>query len=124
MFEAADIAEFPFVAGLPKRERSRLENMWDQMADLRAIVASKGMLIPSRLAAKILGISRQRVEELLKEGRLELVQVEGHNFIPESSVVAYARSERKAGRPVKSPDSPRECFTAAREYGREVAGKQ
>jgi hypothetical protein len=120
MFEAADIAEFPFASELPKREKTRLEALWEHFAELRAITAEKGMLVPSGLAAKILGVSRQRVFDLIQSGRLEVVEVNGHNFVPESSVIAYARSERKAGRPVKLPETKREAWRVSREF---AAGK-
>lgn len=123
MFEA-DVAEFPFTSELPKRQRTRLQSLWDQLSEIRAVVESKGMLIPASMAAKVLGVSRQRVHDLIKEGRLENVEMNGHNFITEASVVDYAKSERKAGRPVKGVQTAREVWAASRESTAELAGKK
>lgn len=96
-----NVAEFPFVEGLPKREKSKFERVWDRFQELSKAAEGKGMLLPLRMAAEIIGVSKQRVQDLIGEGRLEVLELSGERFITEVSVVAYAKSERKAGRPVK-----------------------
>lgn len=96
-----NVAEFPFVEGLPKRERSRLGLVWDRFQEFSKAAEGKGVLLPARLAAEIIGVSRQRVQELMELGRLEVLELSGERFVTEESVVAYAKSERKAGRSVK-----------------------
>ena len=101
MFEATGF-DFPFLADLPKREKSKVVKVWETFEELSRVTAIEGMLIPQSFAAKILDVSRQRVYELSGEGRLKVVPVNGHLFVTEKSVVAYATSERKSGRPLKN----------------------
>jgi hypothetical protein len=96
-----NVAEFPFVEVLPKREKSKFVRVWDRFQELSRLAEGKGMLLPLRLAAQIIGVSKQRVVELCENGRLEVLELAGERFITENSVVAYAKGERKAGRPVK-----------------------
>lgn len=99
MFKAA-VNEFPFVAELPKREKSRLQLFWDRFKEVQALVAEKGTIVPPVVAAELLGISRQRVHELMQDGRLERVEWRGQVFITEHDLVEFASAERKAGRPM------------------------
>jgi hypothetical protein len=103
MTEAIEQLEFgsAIVASLPKKERSRYEQMMDRYRKVKAIVEKKGMIIPAQLAAKILCVSRQRLADLYDEGRIERVDLDGHVYVTEDTLVAYAQSERKAGRPSK-----------------------
>lgn len=95
-----DVAEFPFVATLPKREKSRVQRAFDILEEMRAAVEAHGVLVPCVLAAKIGGVSRQRVHELSEEGKLKRVEFDGHVYVTEASVVEWLKSERKSGRPV------------------------
>lgn len=104
----AELFEFPFVkdlpklSDLPKREQSKLQKVWNQVAELRAIQEQKGGLFPIRLVCGMLDVSRQRVYELIEAGRLECVDMEGGvRMVTGESVVGFAQTERKAGRPVK-----------------------
>lgn len=94
-------SEFPFMAGLPKREKTRLQKVMEHFREIKAISEKKGMLVPARLAARILDVSAARVNDLMKSGTLERVEVNEHPFVTEESLIEYAASERKAGRPSK-----------------------
>lgn len=96
--------EFPFVNGLPKREKSRFMTFWDRYCQFVKLSEDKGRLVPAGIAGKILGVSKQRVYDLIKNGSVEAVQFEGHHYLTENSLIAYAKTERKAGRPVKLAD--------------------
>lgn len=93
--------EFPFVEDLPKREKGRTQKAIDVLATIKALTNEKGVLIPPTLAKHILGVSLQRIGQLMDLGTLERVYIEGRPFITEESFVTYAKSERKAGRPPK-----------------------
>jgi hypothetical protein len=121
MSEAAAI-DFPFVAGLPKRERSRFQKLQDEFAKVKAIVAEKGMIVPSRLASKLLGVSQPRIDQLMDAGILERVELDGHPYVTEASIVAFANTERKAGRPPKLP-TIKEAWEMSVEHGREMVKK-
>jgi len=121
MFEVeVDCMEFAFVSALPKREKSKLAKVWDTFNELRAAMASKGDLVPATMAAKCLDISRQRVWELMQAGKLDRVEVDGHVFVTADSVVALAKSERKAGRPFKTPTNYREAWKVSVAAGKEM----
>lgn len=104
MFKA-DAIEFPFVSSIPKREKTRVQRVWDHFQEVKAIVAEKGMVLPQHLVAELLGLSRQRIGHLADEGRFESVEIGGVRYLTERSVVAFASIERKAGRPPKTPSN-------------------
>jgi hypothetical protein len=114
MMHVAEPTEFGFLKELPKREKSRLGKVWDRLKAVRAAIEEKGALVPAVFASKLLDVSKQRVDALMKDGRLERVELDGHPFITERSIVAYASSERKTGRPLKLPETKREMWEAAK----------
>lgn len=118
-FEAQPL-EFPFVERMPKREKSKFVRAWDAFKELSRVTEEKGMLIPQSFAAKVLGVSRQRVWDLVQADRLETVEVNGVTWVTENSVIAYAQSERKAGRPHNVPETVSAAVKRAVEGGREA----
>jgi hypothetical protein len=112
MFQA-DATEFPFVAALPKREKSKLTKAWENFQELGRIAEREGMLIPQSMAAALLDMSRQRVNVLVNEGRLRVVQVNGQSYVAGNSVRDYAQAEHKSGRPVQIPGTI-ECMRRMR----------
>ena len=99
MFQAA-ISEFPFVESLPKREKSRLRTMWDHVNALIEASEKDGFPIQQAYAARLLGFSRQRMCALVDQGRFRTVEVNGERFVTMNSVMEFAETERKNGRPV------------------------
>lgn len=63
----------------------------------------QGGLIPQAIVPDILGLSRQRMYDLIGDGRLKVIQLFGLRFITGPSFEAFVVSERKSGRPVKNP---------------------
>ena len=96
----ADLAEFPFMGELPKREAKRVHSVWDKWAEVKAIIAARGTLIPVTFAAELGGVSRQRIHQLTQAGKLERVNVGDMSFISEASFMEWVKSERKTGRPL------------------------
>jgi hypothetical protein len=108
--------EMPFIVDLPKREVRKVETAWDRLAALKVVSAEKGQLLPSPFVACLLGVSRQRVAQLLESGKLERVEVHGHPFVTENSLVEWAKAERaKGGRPIKD-GSVKGLWKAAYQY--------
>jgi hypothetical protein len=118
MFEAT-VNEFPFVGDLPRAEKRQAKSLWERFQEFGRLAEETGTPVPPVLAAKLLGISRQRVWELANEGKLDRITFEGHPFITENSLVALAKSERKAGRPFKSPVTISETWKAACEVAKD-----
>lgn len=107
--------EFPFVEHLPKREKTRLAILWDHFQQVKQLTDEHGILVPYTFAAELAGVSRQRIFQLVQTGDLVRVEMNGHPFITEKSFLAWAQSERKAGRPTKAESmSKRELWRVAR----------
>lgn len=112
----------PFLDTLPKREKSKLSKLWDHFQEVKAATAEHGVLLPQHYAADLLGVCRQRVHQLVNEGRLVSVEVGGLRYVTENSMMAFANSERKAGRPPKIP-SLGKIFGKARESVQDTTSK-
>lgn len=113
--------DLAFVNDLPRREKTRWQKLWDAFQEFKRISEEKGTLVPLPLAAKLTDVSHQRLSQLCVDGRLERVTLNGHVFVTEDSLLAWARSERKRGRPLKVPETTGECWKAAREVAKEIA---
>jgi len=107
--------DFPFVQDLPKRKQSLVERVWDRLKAFDAVVKEKGPVVTTRFAASLLGVSKQRIDQLMDAKKLERVDVDEHPFITQASIIELARSERKNGRPFKLPTTIREKWKVARE---------
>jgi len=59
------------------------------------------MLVPVQLAADLADVSKQRIHELMRDGRLHRINVHGKPFVTEKSFVAWATSERANGVNIK-----------------------
>lgn len=93
--------EMPFMASLPRRERKAVSSGWQRLGEMKELAESeKGMPVLVVIAAELLGISRQRVYQIINDGRLEKVEWHGRVYVTEESLIEFAKSERKAGRPV------------------------
>jgi hypothetical protein len=95
----AQSLDFPFLAGVPKREKSRIGKLLDVVAELKAVQSEVGPVVCQRTVADILGVSVQRVGQFLDDGRLQGVQIGRGRFVVISSFEQFARMERKSGRP-------------------------
>ena len=122
MFEAV-ASEFSFVEALPKTEKSRLVKVWDLFKQMKEISGTEGDLLPLMFAAKLLDLSRTRMDQLIADGRLKRYSLDGHVFITSNSIVEFAKTERKNGRPLKVP-SVSETFKISRQYVRETCEKK
>ena len=103
MMHKAQALEFPFMPEVPRRERSRLNLLIDQLNEWKAAEREHGTMLPIRFAAKLCGVSHERLGQLVQEGRIVRVDLGGHVYVTEKSVIEWAQSERKVGRPVKPP---------------------
>lgn len=117
----AEQFDLSFVASLPKRERSRWEKVWDGYQEWKRVCAEKGALLPISLAAQIANVSRQRMYELCEGKQVERTYLLGHAYVTEESLLDWARSERKAGRPLPGM-SRREMWKRSLQAARETVG--
>jgi hypothetical protein len=95
-----EIKEFPFVGSLPKKEKSKLVCLWESVTLFKDMIDQNGPPVSYALAAKLLGLSRQRVAQIVASGRLKIItSPDGKSVITGNSLVEFARQERKEGRP-------------------------
>jgi len=123
MFDAT-ATEFPFVEALPKREKSKLAKVWEMLAEFSDAQKREGALVPVMLAARVLDLSRTRIDQICEDGRLRRVVVDGHVFISEASILSFARSCRVHGRPRKASFTFREALESSREMVKEYSSKK
>lgn len=107
------VLDFPFVQELPKRDKSRLVKLWEHLAEVRAIQAEKGEVIPQAFVADLIGVSTQRVTQFVDEGRLESVLINGRRYVTARSLEQFAQVERKNGRPFKVASSNKNLWKAS-----------
>jgi excisionase family DNA binding protein len=112
--QVAEVSEFPFVATLPKREKSKVAKLWDSFQEAGRIAEERGMFVAPFVVAKLLGVSKQRVHQLIESGRLETVDVCGHRCVLEDSLVEFCKTERKSGVHLDIPTTAGECWQRAR----------
>lgn len=93
--------DFPFVASLPASERkSALASVRDVVEEAERVFLDKGPVLPQGIVAEMLGLSRQRVWQLVNAGRLEAVEVGGQRFVLTRSLRTYQKGV--GGRPRKA----------------------
>jgi hypothetical protein len=98
--------------GLPRRKVKT--SVFDLLRNLRKLTTEKGGLVPIAGAATILGVTKQRVHELVKEGTLHPVEFLGKKWLSGEELLSFVKLQRDAGRPWKEP-SIKEQWRAARD---------
>jgi hypothetical protein len=76
-------------------------NIQEEFVRFQQISKHVGGLVPQAQAACILGLSKQRVNDLVTGGRLREHDFFGKNFIAAADLVAFQRLQRRSGRPKK-----------------------
>ena len=98
----ADLAEFPFVEGLPKRQKSKVGKLLDVIGEIERVQRERGPVLSQHVIADVLGVSRSRVSQLVDAGRLESVRIGQTRFVFLASFREFAKQDRPTGRPKKS----------------------
>lgn len=120
----AETLELPLGLVAPtKREKSKLAKLWDHFQEVRAALKDHGMMLPQHYAADLVGVSRQRVHQLVNEGRFTVVEIGGCRYITELSLLEFAKTERAAGRHLTVP-GVRATFQKAVDCTKEIASKK
>jgi len=113
------VSEFPFVADLPKREKGKLQTLWDNYSEVSSLVKEHGMLIPCAYAAELAGVTKQRIHVLCDQERLKSVHLNSLRFVTEASFLEWMRAEHKNGRPFKAPSLKESIAMARRASGKD-----
>ncbi len=69
---------------------------------LRMDNASHKELLTPTQAARLKGVSRQWIANLIRQGKLDVVKIAGRNFVRQSEVLNY-KAAPKTGRPPNTP---------------------
>jgi hypothetical protein len=101
-----------------------LRGILEDMKEFKRISKLQGGLVPQSAAATALGISRQRVHQLVTEGTLSHWTFYGMKWLSENELVSFAKLHRGEGENQYRP-SAKEMWKAAREGGKEfVKGRR
>jgi len=119
----SNTADFPFVAELPRAEKKAVKSFWEQFDEMRAAIKEHGIMLPTGAVAKLLGVSRTRVYDLIENGTLLTYTFNGQKLVTEKSVVAWSVAEHKNGRPVQFNTSRRDVWRAAKAGASELCEK-
>lgn len=85
-----EMFDFPPAAEMPLSPLQRL--IW--------ISERYGRMVSQRILVLELGLSKQRVSQLLAAGRFEVFDIEGEKWVTERSILEFQREEKaKGGRP-------------------------
>jgi len=96
MFEAT-ISEFPFVGELPKRDKSKLQEVWDELAEFHEVSKREHGLVSVQHAMKCLNVSRSSIDDLVRRCKLTRFEFGGHVVISVKSLKQWANAERSVG---------------------------
>lgn len=69
------------------------------LRDFVDAVEKHGPVVFRGHVALILDVSRQRVQQLVDEGRIATVEIRGREYVPIASLEAYFADQRTGGRP-------------------------
>ena len=106
----ADSSTAAMTVALPQRKVKK--GILDVFRNLRAITSREGGLLPFASAAAVLGVSKQRVHDLVKEGTLHPIDLLGKRWLSANELESFVKLQRQAGRPWKAP-SIKEQWVAA-----------
>jgi excisionase family DNA binding protein len=89
--------QMELLAGFPV-EKVRRPSLLRELAE---VFDRHGPVVPQHMVAKLLGVSRQRVGQLVEAGRIAVVRLAGHQYVPYDALRYFLAEERKNGRPFK-----------------------
>ena len=89
---------------------------------LRDVIATKGLYIPTAFVKDILGVSRQRVDQLIRDGRLETIMLNDRHYVLETSLASYIQAGNDSrGLDITLPKDKREAWGRALKFGKEFS---
>ncbi|MGO8839094.1 MAG: hypothetical protein ACLQAH_17190 [Limisphaerales bacterium] len=96
-----------------------LKQLLNVIQVLRGINEREGGLLPFSMAAKLMGISKQRVDALVAEGTLKPTPFAGKKWLSVNQIEEFVKLTREPGRPWNKP-SAKELWKMSREGSAEV----
>lgn len=86
--------------GFPVAQGEKEENAFSCYLRLSS---ESGGLIPQSVLAAALNVTRQRVHQLMVDGRFVVHRIAGVNYVTRHSLEAFLKEERKSGGQFKNP---------------------
>lgn len=99
-----------------KKKAYGLRGLLEDIREFRRISNLQGGLVPQSVAAAVLGVSRQRVHQLVTEGTFSHWSFYGLKWLSQGEVVSFAKLNRGQGENQYRP-STKELWKASRETG-------
>lgn len=100
--DQAEFAGMPAAGVSRKPRKGSLAWYGAEAARYTELSAQHQGLTPPSVAAFILGVSRQRVHELMLQGRFTIYEVCNRKWLPVDEVEQFSTLERPTGRPAAS----------------------
>jgi hypothetical protein len=82
-----------------------LKSLLALIRNLREINSREGGLLPFSMAAKLMGLSKQRVNALVAEGTLKPVEFAGKKWLTANQIEEFIKLKREPGRPWNKPST-------------------
>ena len=118
LMRAADAASFEFMQSVPKRSTA-FTKMTDAFQMLRDVIGSGGAYIPKAMLTEVLGVSRQRVDQIIDAGYIKTFVLHGKDYVTETDLRAYIEAAPRHGHEISLPKSKREALSRALALGKE-----
>ena len=109
-----------------KDKEAKSTGIRGMLADIREftkLTKLHGGLVPMSVVATILGVSRQRVHQLVDEGTFKHWTFYGMKWLSPEEVVSFAKLNRPKGENQYSP-STKQMWKESREMGKEFVQKR
>ena len=109
-----------------KEKEAKSTGIRGMLADIREfakLTKLHGGLVPMSAVATILGVSRQRVHQLVDEGTFKHWTFYGMKWLSQEEVVSFAKLNRPKGENQYSP-STKQMWKESREMGKEFVQKR
>lgn len=109
-----------------KEKEAKSTGIRGMLADVREfakLTKLHGGLVPMSVVATILGVSRQRVHQLVDEGTFKHWTFYGMKWLSQEEVVSFAKLNRPKGENQYSP-STKQIWKESREMGKEFVQKR
>ena len=112
-------------AGTPVAGFHEYQNRWcwRPVPSASTVSKLKGGLVPQSVVPTILGVSRQRVHQLVEEGTFSYWTFYGMKWMSQDEVISFAKLNRQAGENQYKP-SRKQMWKDAREAGSEFIRKR
>jgi|SRR5271170_1647099 len=103
---------------IAKKKSKSLFSFLNDWREFSRISKLHGGLVPQSIVATVLGVSRQRVHQLIEEGTFSHWDFYGKKWLSQEEVVSFAKLNRQAGENQFKP-SMKELWKASKEHGKE-----